>query len=73
MQTEYAASIELTILNRWGEVVYTGNGTQTSPPMWDGRNKKGVEVSDGVYFYKYKVVGQLGDELEGHGFMTVVR
>lgn len=73
LQTEYAASIELTILNRWGEVVFTGNGTQTSPPMWNGRNKKGVEVSDGVYFYKYKVVGQLGDELEGHGFMTVVR
>lgn len=73
LDTEHAASIELTILDRWGNVVYEGNGAQATPPMWNGTNKSGSKVTDGVYFYKYKVTGQLGDLLEGHGFLTVVR
>lgn len=73
LHTEHAASIQLTIVNRWGIVVFDGNGSQNDPPMWDGRDKAGNDVDEGVYFYTYKVTGQLGDELEGHGFITVVR
>ncbi len=72
LKTEYAASIELTIVDRWGMVVFEGMGSQSSPPIWDGKDKSGNTVTEGVYFYKYIVTGQLGDVLEGHGFITVV-
>lgn len=73
LKTEYAASIELIIVDRWGMVVFEGEGSQDFPPMWNGKNKSGKTVNEGVYFYKYIVTGQLGDKLEGHGFITVVK
>ncbi|MBC9813706.1 choice-of-anchor L domain-containing protein [Crocinitomicaceae bacterium CZZ-1] len=73
LTTEYAASIELIIVDRWGNVVYSGVGNQTTPPTWNGRNASGKMVSDGVYFYKYTIGGILGEVLEGHGFLTVVK
>jgi len=73
LETTNAETIELTILNRWGNVLYTGSGNQLVPPYWNGADKSGVLVEDGVYFYRYRVTGKLGDELEGHGFVTVVR
>lgn len=73
LTTEYAASIELIIVDRWGNVVYSGVGNQATPPTWNGRNTSGDMVSDGVYFYKYTIGGILGEVLEGHGFVTVVK
>ncbi|MCO5259426.1 MAG: choice-of-anchor L domain-containing protein [Crocinitomicaceae bacterium] len=73
LHTEYAESIELIIVNRWGNKVFEGNGNQSVPPIWDGKDKSGHLVPEGVYFYRYKIQGKLGDELEGHGFITVVR
>lgn len=73
LQTTYAESVEFTILNRWGNEIYTAQGNQTNQPTWNGENKNGALVEDGVYFYRYKVVGILGDIVEGHGFVQVVR
>lgn len=73
LQTTYGASIEFTILNRWGNEIFTGSGDQTHQPYWNGENKNGKLVEDGVYFYRYKVVGIQGDTVEGHGFVEVVR
>ena len=73
LETTNAETIELTILNRWGNVLYTGNGSQLTPPFWNATDKSGKAVEDGVYFYRYKITGKLGDTLEGHGFLEVVR
>lgn len=73
LKTTNAERIELTIINRWGNVVYEGNGNQLIPPMWNGTDKSGKLVEDGVYFFKYKVTGLIGDPIEGHDFVTVVR
>lgn len=73
LNTEYAESIELTIVDRWGNMVFHGVGNQITPPMWNGNNQSGTQVDDGVYFYRYIVTGKLGDVLEGHGFLTVVK
>ena len=46
-------SVEFTIFNRWGGIVF-----QTTDPdiLWDGTNKEsGEKVSDGTYFYSCKV------------------
>lgn len=73
LQTEHAETIELTILNRWGNVLYEGIGDEINPPFWNATDKSGIAVQDGVYFYRYKVTGIMGDVLEGHGFLEVVR
>lgn len=69
IETEYVSSIQITILNRWGNVVaeieeLNGN--------WDGTSN-GNEATDGVYFFKYVVVGINGTELTGHGNITLIR
>lgn len=73
LKTTYAESIELVIVNRWGNKVFEGHGDQNNTPQWDGKDASGKLISEGVYFYTYKVTGVLGDELIGHGFLTVVR
>ncbi len=64
-----ASSVSVTIYNRWGEFMY-----EISGPLdyWNGTTKIG-EANDGVYFFKYEVVGLNGDVLSGHGNVTLVR
>jgi len=69
LTTTNAADIELTILNRWGNTVYTGKGIN---PAWDGKVNS-TDADEGVYFYKYVVTGVGGDKLEGHGFLHLIR
>jgi len=73
IHTENASSIDIIIINRWGNIMYEGSGTQMAPPIWNGTNKSGEIVPDGVYFVKYTVTGVMGDELKGSSFVTVVR
>jgi len=73
LKVENASSIEMIILNRWGSVVYQESGTQSVPPRWNGRDKSGNDLPDGVYFVKYKIVGVMGEVLEGNDFVTIIR
>lgn len=63
-------SLRLIVLNRWGNVLFdkTSNDLINSVPSWDGG-----KAEEGVYFYKYQGVGIEGQELEGHGFIHLVR
>lgn len=65
-----ALNIELTITNRWGNVVYEGSGVN---PAWNGKTKAGIDAADGVYFYKYILTGYADAILEGHGFLQLTR
>ena len=60
----------LVILNRWGNTIYDETSTDllNMTPSWDGGN-----ASDGVYFYRYEGVGVAGQELDGHGFLHLIR
>lgn len=69
IDTEYAAAMELIILNRWGNVVFESKEVDGK---WDGKIN-GNDAADGVYFYKYIVTGLNGDVLEGHGNVTLIR
>lgn len=55
----FIASIDMQILNRWGNVVF-----ETTDPNinWDGTSPGGEELPDGVYFYKCQIFEQ---RLEG--------
>lgn len=70
LTTQFSTSIDLTILNRWGNVVYESSGPN---PAWNGKLENGNAASDGVYFYKYVVYGMTETKLEGHGFFHLVR
>ena len=65
-----AKSVELVILNRWGNVMFEMEGLN---PAWNGKTESGIPVSSGVYFYKYVVKGYTDQELEGHGFIELIR
>ena len=70
LTTTNSTSIELTVLNRWGNTIYESIGIN---PAWNGKTKNGIDVEEGVYFYKYKVNGYNEQYLEGHGFLHLVR
>lgn len=62
---EVYLSNELLIFDRWGKKVY--NQTNYKSGDWDGGN-----LSDGVYFYIFKGIGQYGDDVF-HGAVTILR
>jgi hypothetical protein len=39
----------------------------------DAETDNGYEVTDGTYFYKYQAKAMNGQELVGHGFLTLIR
>ncbi len=63
--TTNAKNTDLTILNRWGQIVFNGSGQK---PEWEGK-----DATEGVYFYKYTVTGVLDDKYEGHGFVELIK
>ena len=69
IDTENVTSIELIILNRWGNVVYE---TTNLNGKWDGK-WNGKDASEGVYFFKYVITGLNGKVLTGHGNVTLLR
>ncbi len=72
LTTTNAVDIKLTILNRWGGVMYESSGINPAP-AWDGKAKSGADADEGTYFYKYAVTGLDGTVLEGHGFLQLIR
>ncbi len=69
IDVKYGASIEVQIFNRWGNMMYE---MDDFADRWDG-NLNGNPVSDGVYFFKYSVVGIDGSTVTGHGNVTIER
>lgn len=70
MNIENAQSIEIVILNRWGNVVFESTDANFA---WNGKvNNSGSECSDGTYFYKFIVVDLAGMKTEEHGFVQLV-
>jgi gliding motility-associated-like protein len=70
VQWKNLKKLRLIIFNRWGNVLYdeTSEDLTNMVPGWDGGN-----AEEGVYFYRYEGVGITGQELEGHGFLHLVR
>lgn len=68
VNAEGIGDFNCTIVNRWGNIIYEYNDVNGS---WDGRDRSGNVVPEGVYFYtiKAKILG--GDKLEKHGFIEV--
>lgn len=61
---------EMTIFNRWGEVVFTT--TSTDKP-WYGDVNGGDQATSGVYVYKYRAAGHYFPSTEGYGHVTLLK
>lgn len=61
--------IELSIVNRWGNVMFT---TTDINGGWNGKSN-GLDAEPGVYFYTFKAKGAQNEAFEGHGFIHLVR
>lgn len=66
-------SLELTILNRWGAVVFSKSSSDliNNNPAWDGKID-GNLAKEGIYFYIYKATGITNQVVEGHGFLHLI-
>ena len=70
ISTENMQSIELLIVNRWGNLIATIDDLNGG---WDGITPGGSDAKEGVYFYRYSATGLDGSEWVGHGFFSLVR
>lgn len=70
LNAENAQSLEIVILNRWGNVVFESNDVNF---FWNGQvDNSGAQCSDGTYFYKFEIVDLSGNRKEEHGFVQLV-
>ena len=70
VQTKNMETIDLIILNRWGNVMAKIEDLNGG---WDGKTPDGLEATEGTYFYKYQAKALNGEEYSGHGFLTLIR
>lgn len=63
-------SFNCKILNRYGVLVAELNELDEG---WDGRNKSGVHLSDGVYFYLINAEGRDAKKYAIKGFVSLLR
>ncbi|MFC2176162.1 gliding motility-associated C-terminal domain-containing protein [Bacteroidota bacterium] len=64
-------SYEITIYNRWGQVVYHD---ATGEVYWDGRSPDGAESPAGTYYYVLKVDNDFSEgSFEQTGYVTLIR
>jgi gliding motility-associated-like protein len=62
----------VTIVDRWGSVVYSESGYDNEQKAWRGRNAQGNVVPSGTYFYTITI--RSGKEnTESRGFIEVIR
>ena len=67
----HAIDLEIVILNRWGNLMYSANGLAAG---WDGRSQNGAEAEDGTYFVRYTVTGIDGEtQVSGHTHFQLIR
>jgi gliding motility-associated-like protein len=78
VELEGQAFHELTIYNRWGELVFesTKNEQKNDPLIWNGNTQNiGPVCPSGTYFYvlKYAFYDNLDDHQVVHGIVTLIR
>jgi gliding motility-associated-like protein len=69
MPVTYGATINVLVLNRWGQVM---TEQKDFTARWDGK-WNGNDAVDGTYFYRYVITDKNGKEYKGQSTLTVVR
>lgn len=58
------------IYNRWGLLMFESANPNSS---WNGKNLKGVDCTDGVYYYLITAKDECGKEFDLKGFIELIR
>ncbi len=69
-KAENMESLECTIFNRWGQLMYSWS---TPKGYWDGRTTAGKEAPAGTYFFTMKAKGLDGKEYDQKGSFILIR
>jgi len=62
-------AFDLIVYNRWGEKVYDASALQTG---WNGKNKRGVHLSDGTYYYLLHIIFDDGAIQDFKGYLLIL-
>ncbi len=71
VKAEGLSSFNLVITNRWGGVIFECNDVNAQC-FWNGTDKNGNQVKEGVYFYTIDAALEGSKSLQKHGFIQVV-
>jgi gliding motility-associated-like protein len=63
---------EAIVYDRWGNTVYD-NSKNSNTIFWDGKNKQGIDCSEGVFFYTINAKGKDGTHYNKQGTVTLLR
>lgn len=69
-QQQAIEDFHCVVVDRWGVQIFEFNSVTDE---WDGTNKNGKDVPDGVYFYRYEATFTNGTETEGQGNIHLIR
>lgn len=70
-QSQDVIVLQTTIVNRWGDVVWT---SKKADEFWDGRNKQGEPLPEGTYYYHIRLdVKKIGIPVIKTGYVTLLR
>jgi len=63
---------EVTVIDRWGNEIFTAKGYDNASNVWSGFNKNGDLVPTGTYFY-HIIVKTDSDVKKEQGFVEIIR
>ena len=64
---------DLTIVNRWGNLIKNSTLKHMTYMSWNGRTNSGEACSDGVYFYTLEYTDVKGDTHKMNSYITLIR
>ncbi|MBK7937138.1 MAG: gliding motility-associated C-terminal domain-containing protein [Lewinellaceae bacterium] len=63
----------IEIYNRWGQLVYQATNYDNSTTRWEGTNKSGQPLAEGVYFYVLNYTDPLIGPQQQKGYINLLR
>ncbi len=55
IQADAFSNNSVEIYNRWGQLIWSGEGYNNTDVAWNGKTKSGLALADGTYYYIAKV------------------
>lgn len=72
LNVEIFSATEVTIVDRWGGIVFEGKGYDNRTVAWGGEVQRGGYAPTGTYFFNFR--GVFGEAtVERHGYIELIR